>query len=192
MPITTGQYEEVEKQYSTKKVVALLPVEDAELMLTPFVRMPLMFHALQATIHSNVNEVWVITDNIKLETFVQSCGAKVIKSKEVFEDTVDYDILIIVEPAVPMVKSCHINEGLQQLLKHEEYDSVISMCELEGTFWTHSKLENNTILKETNAFRILRKGSNNMDKVGIYETPYWLSFQIRNVSDMINIERLMR
>ena len=99
---------------------------------------PLISYSINTAKYSNVNEVWVSTDNKEIKGISIGLGAKVIDrpyefatdespSEDAllhFAENVDFDILVFMQPTSPLVRPSYINEGLNLM---KDYDSVFSV-----------------------------------------------------------------
>lgn len=98
---------------------------------------PLLFYAITAAKYSNVDEVWVSTDNSSIKSVARSLGAKVLDrpsdisgdsspSEEAllhFAENVDFDVVVFIQATSPLLQPDHINGGLEMM---RDYDSVLS------------------------------------------------------------------
>ena len=99
---------------------------------------PLISYSINSAKWSNVDEVWVSTDNKLIKDISERLGVKVVDrpnefatdespSEEAllhFAENVDFDILVFMQPTSPLVRPSYINEGLEKM---NEYDSVFSV-----------------------------------------------------------------
>ena len=99
---------------------------------------PLISYSINTAKYSNVDEVWVSTDNKAIKGISIGLGAKVIDrpiefatdespSEDAllhFAENVDFDILVFMQPTSPLVRPSYINDGLEKM---KEYDSVFSV-----------------------------------------------------------------
>lgn len=100
---------------------------------------PLIAHAIEASLKSDVHETWVSTDSREITEIAIKYGANVIKRPdELAKDTSPsedallhflennlFDVLVFIQPTSPLIKAEYINEGI---FKMQEYDSVFSVC----------------------------------------------------------------
>ena len=99
---------------------------------------PLISYSINTAKYSNVDEVWVSTDNKAIKGISIGLGAKVIDrpiefatdespSEDAllhFAENVDFDILVFMQPTSPLVRPSYIDEGLNLM---KDYDSVFSV-----------------------------------------------------------------
>ena len=99
---------------------------------------PLISYSINSAKWSNVDEVWVSTDNKLIKDISERLGVKVVDrpnefatdespSEEAllhFAENVDFDILVFIQPTSPLLRPSYINEGLEKI---KEYDSVFSV-----------------------------------------------------------------
>jgi CMP-N,N'-diacetyllegionaminic acid synthase len=99
---------------------------------------PLISYSINTAKYSNVDEVWVSTDNKAIKGIAIGLGAKVIDrpiefatdespSEDAllhFAENVDFDILVFMQPTSPLVRPSYIDEGLNLM---KDYDSVFSV-----------------------------------------------------------------
>ena len=101
---------------------------------------PLLYYAITACKKSNIDEVWVSTENADIKRVSESCGATVInRPHEISCDTskceealkhfalnVDFDIMAFVQCTSPLVSWTDINKAIE-MVKSKKYDSVFSV-----------------------------------------------------------------
>ena len=99
---------------------------------------PLISFAINASLHSKINETWVSTDSDRIANVAQECGAQIIKrphnistgisqSEEAllhFAENVNFDILVFIQPTSPFITSEYINKGLSKM---KSYDSIFTV-----------------------------------------------------------------
>jgi len=100
---------------------------------------PLIWHSINASLNSNVEETWVSTDSKKISIISEGYGAMVLdRPSELATDTsqsddslvhfaskVDFDILVFIQPTSPMIKSDYINQGINMVI-NDGYNSVFT------------------------------------------------------------------
>ena len=100
---------------------------------------PLIYYTIKAALDSNVDEVWLSTDDKEIKEKAISFGAKVIdrppelaqdfsKNEDAifhFAKKHDFDILVYIQPTSPLLESSDINKGLSKMLTGQ-YDSVFT------------------------------------------------------------------
>ncbi len=138
---------------------------------------------------------------------------------EHFTNQVDYDILVLLQCTSPMTLSVDINKGISMLIpRRYMYDSAMSVYGMENNdmlFWSCSgnyptpvnynpnnrgrrQERYNKHIVETGAFYITTREQFLQSKCRIGEkilpihVPYWRSFEVDDIDDLTNIERLMR
>ena len=99
---------------------------------------PLISYCINTAKYSNVNEIWVSTDNKTIKGISTGLGAKVIDRPDEFAtdespsedallhfaENIDFDVLVFIQPTSPLLRPSYINEGLEKI---KEYDSVFSV-----------------------------------------------------------------
>jgi CMP-N-acetylneuraminic acid synthetase len=109
---------------------------------------PLIDYAIQASLHSKVNETWVSTEDKEIKRVALQCGAKVIdRPVELASDTattesvmkhftenVDYDIIILIEPTYPLIQTQDINNSLNKFIKTKS-DSLLTLENKKFFIW---------------------------------------------------------
>jgi CMP-N,N'-diacetyllegionaminic acid synthase len=183
---------------------------------------PLLAYSIQAAKLSDVNEVWVSTDCVDVAKIAEKYGANVIfrpleisgdksKSEEAllhFANTVDFNILVFIQPTSPLLLPEDINKGLSMML---DYDSIFSAYKEHWIpRWTLDNKPddwsiNNRPMRqdkpekyvENGAFYITTKKAllesqcRYSGRIGVVEMPLWRSFQIDTLQDLELIEKLL-
>lgn len=103
---------------------------------------PLLSHVVEVAKKSNVDEVWVSTEDEEIASVALTYGASVIRrplelagdtstSEEAlihFTENIDYDIMVFIQATSPMVTCEDINKGIA-MMKSGRYDSIFSVTE---------------------------------------------------------------
>ena len=103
---------------------------------------PLLSHVVEIAKKSNVDEVWVSTEDEEIASVALTYGASVIRrplelagdtstSEEAlihFTENIDYDIMVFIQATSPMVTCEDINKGIA-MMKSGRYDSIFSVTE---------------------------------------------------------------
>lgn len=125
-----------------------------------------------------------------------------------FLENINFDYLVFIQPTSPMIKAKDINEGLKMM---DVYDSVFSAysehwyprwtSEIKPINWKITKRpmrqDKSNCYVENGAFYLTKKknleesGLRYSGKIGVYEMPYYRSFQVDTKDDLILIEKLM-
>jgi CMP-N,N'-diacetyllegionaminic acid synthase len=98
---------------------------------------PLISYSINCAKYSEVDEVWVSTDNKAIKGISLGLGAKVIDRPDEFArdespsedailhfaENIDFDVLVFMQPTSPLLRPSYINDGLEKM---KEYDSVFS------------------------------------------------------------------
>ena len=187
---------------------------------------PLIQYSINASNKSQSNETWVSTDSPKIKDMSKTLGAYVIdrpaklaqdtsQSEDAilhFCNTVEFDILVFIQPTSPLLQSQDINKGLDLLLaKEEQYDSVFSVYKehwiprwnsrIEPINWDPQKRPRRQDVQETyvenGAFYITSKTNLVQSKLrysgkkGFIEMPLSRSFQIDTHEDLELMKKLL-
>ena len=100
---------------------------------------PLLWYTANASLNSAVDDTWVSTDCAEIKSVALEIGCKVIdrpeeisgdnsKSDEAlvhFSESVDFDVLVFIQPTSPLLQAEDIDKGLGMMSDH---DSVFSAC----------------------------------------------------------------
>ena len=185
---------------------------------------PLIAYTILEAQKSTVDEVWVSTNCKKIKEVAERYGASVLdrpdkyatdssKSEESlihFAQTIDFDILVFIQPTSPLIKACDINSGLK-MMQDKNYDSVFSAYKEHWLpRWTLDRLPDNWEVNnrpmrqdvdekfvENGAFYITSKEAlltSNLrysGNIGILEMPLSRSFQIDTEDDLLLIKDLI-
>ena len=115
--------------------------------LIPLNGNPLIYHAITASINSNVKETWVSTDCPEIARISKEIGACVIMRPKLIsqdhspsedallhfaKENVNFDNLVFMQATCPFVIPEDINESLRLLTT---FDSVISVSKCDQFFW---------------------------------------------------------
>ncbi|HDK25882.1 MAG TPA: acylneuraminate cytidylyltransferase family protein [Candidatus Atribacteria bacterium] len=149
----------------TPKIVSLIPARGGSKRIPlKNIRLlngkPLLSYVIEASLRSCVDETWVSTEDEEIKRIAIDYGAKVIdRPSELAEDdatteqvihhfinNIKTDIVVIIEPPHPLVKSEDINAVLDIMLKGN-YDSVVSLERQKIFIW---EIENNKIVPRYN------------------------------------------
>mgnify|MGYP003125698438 CR=1 FL=1 len=186
--------------------------------------LPLVTHTINCAKWSDIDEVWVSTDSSYVKTIAQNAGAKVLDRPEKFsgdkspsehallhfEENVDFDRLVFIQPTSPLLNPSYVNEGLRKL-KEENYDSVFSVYKEHWLpRWTTKiqplNFENNKrprrqdrsdVYVENGAFYIttrdalLKSKTRVSGNIGVVEMSPYESFQIDTWEDFNFVEKLL-
>ena len=145
-------------------IIAFIPARGGsksipEKNIKPFCGKPLIFWNLSALQQSNIDEVIVATDSLKIKEVVNSFNFSKVKvyerSAENAQDTSstesvmleyinstnlsDEDTFMLVQATSPFTQTKHFNEGLNLFNKH---DSVLSCCQSKRFSWKNGKALN--------------------------------------------------
>lgn len=107
---------------------------------------PLIEYSIETALLSNVNEVWVSTDDDEIARISKTAGAKVIErpaeyatdtasSESVlvhFTDNVEYESLVFIQATSPLLSVKNINDGISLLSK---YDSALTVVKNTQFTW---------------------------------------------------------
>jgi CMP-N-acetylneuraminic acid synthetase len=183
---------------------------------------PLLVYSIEAAKLSDANSVWVSTDCVDIAKTAENYQANIIfrpseistdksKSEEAllhFANTVDFDILVFIQPTSPLLLPEDINKGLSMML---DYDSIFSAYKEHWIpRWTLDNKPddwsiNNRPMRqdkpekyvENGAFYITTKKAllesqcRYSGRIGVVEMPLWRSFQIDTLQDLELIEKLL-
>lgn len=127
-----------------KKIVALIPARGGSKRIktkniVDFCGMPLIAYSIIAAYYSEVEEVWVSTDDEAIERVSKVYGAEVIRRPgelcrdnspteeaiEHFLKFVNCDIVVLLQATSPMLTSADINRGIEKFLEGN-YQSLFS------------------------------------------------------------------
>jgi N-acylneuraminate cytidylyltransferase len=183
---------------------------------------PLIHYAIEVSKKSNVDEIWVTTDDKNIKEVSLKCGAQVIdRPSEFAQDdspseqallhfafNVDFDIMVFIQPTSPFILSSDINKGIEMI---NEYDSVFSAYkEHWSARWTlsaeptydiyHRPMRQHVEEKyvENGAFYVISKENllryqlRYGGKIGVVEMPNDRSFQIDTPEDLDLVRKIMK
>ena len=185
---------------------------------------PLIQYSIEGFLSSNVDETWVSTNCLGIKDISQKCGANVLDRPEEiatdtssseeallhFSNSIDFDVLVFLQPTSPLILATDINAGINLLLQGK-YDSVFSVyrehwiprwsLNMKPDNWEINKRpmrqDVEELFVENGAFYIstrkqllaskLRYGG----KIGYIEMPLYRSFQIDTKEDLNLIRKLL-
>jgi CMP-N,N'-diacetyllegionaminic acid synthase len=217
---------------NNKKIFSLIPARGGskgivKKALIELNNKPLIFHSITASVKSNVDETWVSSDDMDILTVSSHFGAKqIVRPSEFAQDdspledvikhflskNLECEIIVLIQPTSPLIKSVYINEAIQKFLDNK-YDSLFCCCICNDLLIWKTPLtpinydyknrgrrqdkRDSEIIIENGMFYIFtrehfektncRLGGN----IGIYEIPFWKSFEIDDINDLGNIKKLM-
>ena len=187
-------------------------------------KQPLLSYVINASQKSMVNETWVSTDCQKIKDISKLYGALVIdrpkeisgdfnKSEEAlkhFSNTVNFDILVFIQPTSPLVNENDLNKGIEMVMENK-HDSVFSAYkehwvprwtkDIQPINWEtlnrpmRQEVEEQYV--ENGAFYItkrelfLKSHNRYSGNIGIVEMPNYRSFQVDTLDDLQLIEKLL-
>jgi CMP-N-acetylneuraminic acid synthetase len=183
---------------------------------------PLLTYSIETAKLSDANDVWVSTDCVDIAKIAEDYGVNVIfrpleistdksKSEEAllhFANTVNFDILVFIQPTSPFLLATDINKGLQIM---PDYDSVFSAYKEHWIpRWTldnkpdgwniynrpmrqdkPEKYVENGAFYITTKKALLESQCRYSGRIGVVEMPLWRSFQIDTLQDLELIEKLL-
>ena len=145
-------------------IIAFIPARGgsksiSEKNIKPFCGKPLIFWNLSSLQESNIDEIIVATDSLKIKEVVKSFNFSKVKvyerGAENSQDTSstesvmleyinstnlsDEDTFMLVQATSPFTQSNHFNEGLNLFNKH---DSILSCCQSKRFSWKNGKALN--------------------------------------------------
>jgi len=218
------------------KIVALIPARGGSKRiprknLVMLNGKPLIYYAIKASLESNVDETFVSTEDMEIAKVSVNYGSKVLtRPPELATDnaTTDdvllhfcekapgCDIIVLIQPTSPMIRSEYINIGIN-MVKSKEWDSVFSsvpMHEADILFWECNKYGMSPVNYDlNNRSRSVRKDNYKIEngsfyvatresilsskcrlsgRIGTVDIPFWMMFEIDTEEDLKNIEKLMR
>jgi len=181
---------------------------------------PLIYYTIAASLRSQVDETWVSSDDDEILDVSWSFSARVLKRPAHlatdkaptelallhFAEHVEFDILVLLQATCPLTIPEDIDRSIEML---EEFDSVITVAELEQFVWTdgapnydiHDRKMRQDASKtyiETGAlFATTRQllvdtGTRIGGRIGFCEVPYTRAFDINNLEDLDLVRKLMQ
>ena len=145
-------------------IIAFIPARGgsksiSEKNIKPFCGKPLIFWNLSSLQESNIDEIIVATDSLKIKEVVKSFNFSKVKvyerSAENAQDTSstesvmleyinstnlsDEDTFMLVQATSPFTQTEHFNQGLDLF---DKYDSVLSCCQFKRFSWENGKALN--------------------------------------------------
>jgi len=185
---------------------------------------PLIWYSINASLNSNVNETWVSTEDVEIKNISIECGAQVLdRPKHLADDiimpdasllhaaeTIDFDILVFIQPCAPLIKSKFINIGIDKITK-EGYDSSFAVVreswmpvwdlDINPIDWNINAIprrqDKDEWYKEAGMFYITTKenllasGLRYSGNIGVVEIPLQDSFQIDSQQDLDLIRKVL-
>jgi len=185
---------------------------------------PLIYYTIEESKKSNVDETWVSTEDKEIKDIALSYGINVIdrpvelasdesSSEDAllhFAESIDFDILVFIQPTSPLLKSSDINKGINMII-NEDYDSLISLSIANDLLiWDENlkpinydpmnrgrRQDRRYLYIENGAFYITKKECllkskcRISGKIGFVQIPYWRSFQIDDFNDLNGISKIM-
>jgi CMP-N,N'-diacetyllegionaminic acid synthase len=134
-----------------KKTIALIPARGGskEIPRKNIVNVagrPLIEYSIETALLSNVNEVWVSTDDDEIANISTKAGAKILErpaelatdtaSSEAvlghFTEHVEYESLVFIQATSPLLSVKNINDGISLLSK---YDSALTVVKNTQFTW---------------------------------------------------------
>ncbi len=180
---------------------------------------PMIEYNIEAALKSNVDEVWVSSDNKEILDVSKKAGAKVFKrpkniSTDIstseqalvhFAKKIKFNKLIFLQATCPLTIPEDINQCLEKL---DHHDSVITVSETTQNIWFGKKpqydiknrkrrQEKNKVYIETGAIfatyrKFLLKYNNRISgNVGFVEVPKKRSIDIDDYEDLYIVEKLI-
>ena len=185
---------------------------------------PLIWYSINTSLNSCVDETWVSTNDKEIEKVSLELGAHVRIRPDYlcgdvimpdpsllhFSESVEFDILVFIQPTSPLIKFEYINSAIDKLLWND-YASIFSVCrehwlprwDIGGNpvNWDIYKrprrqdmkelfIENGMFYISTRECLIknqLRYGGN----IGLFEVPIYDSFQVDSLEDLELIRRFI-
>lgn len=181
---------------------------------------PLIAYAIQASLESTVDEVWVSSDDDEILAVSAGLGAKTIRRPaELATDTsssegallhfaehVDFERMVFIQATSPMIVAEDIDRALALL---GEYDSVLSVTEFTQFVWIDGQpnydinnrkrrqdsspayLETGSFFATTKA-ALLQSRNRLSGRIGYCEVPKLRAFDVDSYDDLELVRRLMR
>jgi len=180
---------------------------------------PLIYYTIKAARDSNVDEVWVSSEDEEILEVAKAHGAKTIKrpaalatdtatSESVllhFAENVDFDIIVFLQATSPMTTAEDINKAIEMMDTH---DSVLTVSELTQFIWFDKKpsydLSNRKRRQEcektyletgalfaTKRENLLKSKNRLSGNIGFCMVPKLRSFDIDSYEDLEVIKRLL-
>jgi CMP-N,N'-diacetyllegionaminic acid synthase len=187
---------------------------------------PMIHYAIEASKQcDHIVETYVSTDDLGISIVAENRGAQIVKRPiELASDTaciesviehftflIDYDIMILIQPTSPMIKSEYLNEAFEIFFR-DKLDSLYAAVDCQDILIWNDKFpmnydymnrgrrqdrkQNYTI--EAGMFYITTRNQflNSKcrlgGKIGRYYIPFWNMFEVDDLEDFNNIEKLMR
>ena len=169
---------------------------------------PLISYSINCAKYSEVDEVWVSTDNKAIKGISLGLGAKVIDRPDEFArdespsedailhfaENVDFDVLVFMQPTSPLLRPSYINDGLEKM---KEYDSVFSAFNPIGfdNDKRPRRQDRESVYVENGAFyittkeKLLESKTRVSGNIGIVEMKMQDSFQVDSENDFKLLEK---
>jgi N-acylneuraminate cytidylyltransferase len=191
--------------------------------IKPILGHPLVYYSINSSLNSNVDEVWVSSDCDEILDISRSYGANGLKRPDNlstdlcksdlallhFSDTIDFDILVFLQPTSPLLNYKDINAGLEMM---NNFDSVFTAYKKHWIpEWSLDKQpinwditnrpmrqQKDSTYVENGAMYITTKNClkkstlRSSGDIGILEMPFLRSFQIDTMEDFFLIEKIMQ
>lgn len=218
------------------KLIALVPARCGSKGIKfkniyPICNKPMISYAIKALQNSKIDEIYVSTDCDIIKNVSIDCGARVInRPLELASDrspTIECvkhcisslnlqnnDVIILVQPTSPMVKSIDIINGIDAF-NLDYYDAIISVTINHNILWRYDnnqlipmnhnlhervrRQDMEKIYNENGAFYIFKVGNITQyhclygnGKVGYVEIPKSRAFQVDDYEDILIVESILR
>ena len=181
---------------------------------------PLVYYTIAASLRSRVDETWVSSDDDEILEVSRSFGARALKRPDYLAtdkastelallhctEHVDFDILVLLQATSPLTIPEDVDRSIDML---EEFDSVITVAELEQFVWTDGapnydihdrKMRQDTtseVFVETGALyattrRVLVDTKTRMGgRIGFCKVPFARSLQVDSYEDLELVRKVM-
>lgn len=192
--------------------------------IVPLKGRPLIYYSIATSKKSKVQETWVCSDSDEILNISKKYGAKTLKRPEYlatdksksdesllfFSKSVEFDILVFIQPTSPLLKFNYINCAIDKILNND-FDSVFSAnlehwlprwsIDVKPVNWNVEKRpmrqDVDPCFVENGAFyvtkreNLLKSGLRYSGKIGCVSMPTSESFQLDSYDDLAIIEKLL-
>lgn len=172
------------------KIIALIPARGgSKRILRKNIKklnnVPLIAYVIESALKSDIDEVWVSTEDEEIKKISQRYGALVLDRPvelatdnsttevviEHFLDNISCDILIIIEPPHPLISSADINEALAKFIKIQ-CDSMVTLERKKLFLW---ETVDNELAKPINFDPVNRPRMQNFEGVFLDTVGMWIT-----------------